>query len=85
MAGRITLPVAVVSRVSTLRNRVGSFTPDSRRILTYDAAKGRVVANREITSPGIPIISFGEDEAGEAYFTIVTPNGQGIYRFVKAK
>jgi len=53
--------------------------------LWYDAAKGRVVANREIKSPGIPIISFGEDEAGEAYFTIVTPNGQGIYRFVKAK
>jgi len=53
--------------------------------LTYDAAKGRVVANREIESPGLPIVSFGEDEEGEAYFTIYTTNGQGIYRFVKAK
>jgi glucose/arabinose dehydrogenase len=51
--------------------------------LWYDESKGRVVANREIKSPGIPIISFGEDEAGEAYFTIVSANGQGIYRIVK--
>ena len=29
-AARITLPVAVVSRVSMLRNRLGSFDPDSR-------------------------------------------------------
>ncbi len=51
--------------------------------LWYDAEKGRVVANREIKNPGIPIISFGEDEAGEAYFTVVTPTGKGIYRFTK--
>jgi glucose/arabinose dehydrogenase len=51
--------------------------------LTYDAAKGRVVANREIESPGLPIVSFGEDEDGEAYFTIFTTDGHGIYRFVR--
>jgi glucose/arabinose dehydrogenase len=52
--------------------------------LRYDAARGRVVANRAIKSPGFPIVSFGEDEDGEAYFLTLTPNGRGIYRFVQA-
>ena len=51
--------------------------------LWYDAAKGRVVANREIKGPGLPILSFGEDEKGEAYFLVLTPNGQAIHRFAK--
>lgn len=51
--------------------------------LWYDAAKGRVVANREIKGPGRPVLSFGEDEKGEAYFLILTPNGQAIHRFSK--
>jgi glucose/arabinose dehydrogenase len=52
--------------------------------LWYDAAKGRVVANREIRGPGIPIPSFGEDEQGEAYFLVHNATGKGIYRFVKS-
>ena len=52
--------------------------------LWYDAAKGRVVANREIKGPGIPIPTFGEDEKGEAYFLIHNATGKGIYRFVKS-
>lgn len=51
--------------------------------LWYDQSKGRVVANREIQGPGIPILSFGEDEQGEAYFLIAAANARGIYRFVK--
>jgi glucose/arabinose dehydrogenase len=51
--------------------------------LWYDAAKGRVVANREIKGAGIPIVSFGEDEAGEAYQMVHLPTGRAIYRFVK--
>jgi glucose/arabinose dehydrogenase len=51
--------------------------------LWYDVAKGRVVANREIKGPPLPILSFGEDEQGEAYFLALTANGRGIYRFVK--
>ncbi len=51
--------------------------------LSYDTAQGRVVANREIKGPRLPILSFGEDESGEAYFLALTANGQGIYRFVK--
>jgi glucose/arabinose dehydrogenase len=52
--------------------------------LWYDAAKGRVVANREIKGNGIPIPSFGEDEKGEAYFLVHNATGKGIYRFVKS-
>jgi glucose/arabinose dehydrogenase len=51
--------------------------------LWYDAAKGRVVANRELKGAGIPIVSFGEDEAGEAYQMVHLPTGRAIYRFVK--
>jgi glucose/arabinose dehydrogenase len=51
--------------------------------LWYDAAKGRVVANREVKGAGIPIVSFGEDEAGEAYQMVHLPTGRTIYRFVK--
>ena len=49
--------------------------------LWYDAAKGRVIANREIKGPSLPVLSFGEDEKGEAYFLTLTGNGQAIYRF----
>jgi len=51
--------------------------------LWYDAAKGRVVANREIKNIGLPILSFGEDEKGEIYLLALSPTGQGIYRFSK--
>jgi hypothetical protein len=55
--------------------------------LKYDEKQKKVTANRpiETTGPAMPIISFGEDEPGEVYFTIVTPNGQGIYHFVPKK
>lgn len=53
--------------------------------LKYDEAKKAVVANRSIpyTGANLPVISFGEDEAGEVYFTIVSPTGKGIYTFQK--
>jgi glucose/arabinose dehydrogenase len=50
--------------------------------LKYDDEKKRVVANRPIRDRGLPILSFGEDEAGEAYLMTYSPTGQGIYRFV---
>ncbi|GIX03372.1 MAG: protein up-regulated by thyroid hormone-PQQ-dependent glucose dehydrogenase [Planctomycetaceae bacterium] len=51
--------------------------------LKYDEQQRRVVANRPILyeGPPLPIISFGEDEAGEVYFTVVTATGEGIYTF----
>jgi glucose/arabinose dehydrogenase len=51
--------------------------------LVYDDAKGRVVANRPIRDPNVPVMSFGEDEKGEAYFMTFSSTGKGIYRFVR--
>jgi quinoprotein glucose dehydrogenase len=53
--------------------------------LTYDAAAGAVTANHAIPSQKMPVLSFGSDEAGEAYFMIVTNDGQGIFRLVEAR
>ena len=47
--------------------------------LWYDAQARRVTANRPILGNQMPVMSFGSDQAGEAYFTLDT--GQ-IYRFV---
>jgi hypothetical protein len=33
----------------------------------------------------LPTITFGEDEAGESYFSIVSGDGKGIFRFVNGK
>jgi glucose/arabinose dehydrogenase len=53
--------------------------------LWYDEAKGRVVANRPIPDPHVPVMSFGEDETGEVYFLTYSPTGKGIYQFVRPK
>ena len=36
--------------------------------LAYDEASGKVTANRPIDAQPLPVMSFGEDEAGESYF-----------------
>ena len=51
--------------------------------LKYDESSKKVVSNHLIETPKFPIISFGEDEASEVYFTVVAANGKGIYRFEK--
>ena len=51
--------------------------------LWYDEKQKRTVANRPIRDPGVPILSFGEDEAGEIYMLTFTATGQGIYRLAK--
>ena len=55
--------------------------------LKYDNAKKAVVANHPIDMQGkvYPVMSFGEDEAGEVYFTTVSPTGQGVFTFNKAE
>ena len=55
--------------------------------LKYDEAKKAVVANHKIPSPPpvLPVMSFGEDEDGEVYFTIVSPTGRGLYTFQRTK
>lgn len=54
--------------------------------LLYDFDAKKVVANREIdvTDVGmLPVITFGEDEAGDVYYTTQLGGGR-IYRFTKA-
>jgi glucose/arabinose dehydrogenase len=53
--------------------------------LRYDEGKGRVVANRPVRDPNLPVMSFGEDETGEVYFMTYSVTGKGIYWFVPAK
>ena len=54
--------------------------------LTYDDAKGRVTANREISGSVSPVMSFGEDEAGEIYLLTINGTREGkIGRFVSKK
>lgn len=50
--------------------------------LWYDAEKKQVTANRTILDRGLPVMSFGEDDAGEVYF--VTQSG-GIHKFASSK
>jgi len=51
--------------------------------LRYDATKDRVVANHRIVTPNLAALSFGEDEQGEVYMLVDSPNGRGIYRLVR--
>ncbi len=54
--------------------------------LKYDPAKKRVVANQPIRyKRNLPVLSFGEDEMGEAYFLTTSPTGKGIFRLERAK
>jgi len=49
--------------------------------LTYDPQTQKAIANEAIPSTKMPVLSFGDDAAGEIYFGIPTPHGRGIYRF----
>jgi len=51
--------------------------------LLYDHGAQRVIANRSIQDPNVPVFSFGQDERGEVYFLTATNNGRGIYWFVR--
>lgn len=50
--------------------------------LNFDHKNNKVLGNFSIPSPMFPIITFGEDEEGEAYFAVVTANGKGIYKLL---
>ena len=52
--------------------------------LAFDEATAKVTANHAIPSDKMPIITFGEDETGEVYFTMVTRTGKGLFRFAAA-
>jgi len=53
--------------------------------LFYDPATRRVTAYREIPLPrSIPVMSFGEDEQGEAFFTTSSGKGEGVFGIYRA-
>jgi glucose/arabinose dehydrogenase len=53
--------------------------------LKYDETTKRVTANRPIKSSTLPIMSFGEDEAGEVYMMTYSASGKGVYKFKATK
>jgi glucose/arabinose dehydrogenase len=54
--------------------------------LWYDFDQKKVKANREIPLPKHPpIMSFGQDEQGEVYFTTYSAAGQGVFRILRAE
>jgi glucose/arabinose dehydrogenase len=53
--------------------------------LKYDEGKKRVTENRPIAGKNLPIMTYGEDEAGEVYLMTYSAKGQGIHRFVKSR
>jgi glucose/arabinose dehydrogenase len=52
--------------------------------LKYGEKEKRVVANHPIKDRSLPIMSFGEDERGEAYLLTFSATGRGVYWFVKS-
>jgi quinoprotein glucose dehydrogenase len=59
----------------------GDYVTGKLWALLYNAPSGKVVANRPITCPNIPVVTFGEDECGEVYCSDAFGK---IYRFVHA-
>ena len=39
--------------------------------------------NLGIQDGGIPVLSFGQDEQGEVYYTVQSPSGRSIFKFVR--
>ncbi len=60
----------------------GDFVSGKLWALKYDDKAKKVIANYILQGDNLPIMTYGEDEAGEAYFT--TPFGQ-IFTFAKAE
>lgn len=60
----------------------GDFVSGKLWGLKYDEKAKKVVANYLLQGDNLPVMTYGEDEAGEVYFT--TPFGQ-IFAFEKAK
>lgn len=49
--------------------------------LEYDRDAKKVTKNYFIPSNKMPVLTFGEDQDGEVYFSIESANGRGIYKF----
>ncbi len=74
------------TRVPELQGRflLADYVTNKLWALEYDDKQKRVVGFRPIPDKGVPVMSFGEDEEGEAYFMSYSAKGKGIYRFAKS-
>ncbi|MCH7988946.1 MAG: PQQ-dependent sugar dehydrogenase [Planctomycetes bacterium] len=61
----------------------GDYVSGKLWALQYDEKSGKVVRNMAVPWNSLPVMSFGEDEAGELYVTTPAANGKGIYRIVR--
>jgi glucose/arabinose dehydrogenase len=48
--------------------------------LEYDRDSGRVLTNNAIALSGLPVLAFGQDDQGEAYYMTEGAEGRAIYR-----
>lgn len=53
--------------------------------LKYDEASGEVTRNASIATTGMPVLAFGEDEAGEVYYMLDTVDGRGIFQLSRVQ
>jgi glucose/arabinose dehydrogenase len=58
----------------------GDYVTGDLWALWYDVNRKTVTANRKLQGNGMPVITFGEDEQSEVYFTTLMSGGV-IYRF----
>ncbi|MDP7266729.1 MAG: DUF1080 domain-containing protein [Pirellulales bacterium] len=53
--------------------------------LKYDAKTGLVIKNMGIADGGLPVLAFGQDDAGEAYYMMEGTGGGTIFRLTPKK
>ncbi|HBN76793.1 MAG TPA: glucose dehydrogenase, partial [Planctomycetaceae bacterium] len=49
--------------------------------LDYDVASKKLRGNYSIDSNKMPVLTYGEDQDGEVYFSVESADGKGIYKF----
>ncbi|MCA9097009.1 MAG: PQQ-dependent sugar dehydrogenase [Planctomycetaceae bacterium] len=61
----------------------GDYVSGKLWALKYDSDANKVLGNHPLGGNNLPMLSFGEDEQGEVYFTVVGVDGQNIYKFAR--
>ena len=49
--------------------------------LSYDMATGKVTRNEQVVPESIPVLAFGEDQAGDVYYLTTSTRGECIHLF----
>jgi hypothetical protein len=51
--------------------------------LSYDPESFQATANEQVIPDSVPVLAFGEDQAGEVYYLTNSTRGECIYRFAE--